>query len=80
MKSLNGSPIHPEPQKKTIVNKKHLLKYLVMFVVVATATMIIPTCGVLKSQAIFVGLLAASTLSVLDMVYPNKVLINEFHA
>lgn len=80
MKNLNGAPLRPETPKKSIINKKHLLKYVVMFVVVTLSTLIIPTCGVLKSQAVFVGLLASSTLAILDMVYPNKVLINEFHA
>ena len=80
MKNLNGAPLKPESQKQSVINKKHLLKYLVMFVVVTVSTLIIPTCGVLQSQAVFVGLLASSTLAILDMIYPNKVLINEFHA
>jgi len=61
------------------INKENLLKYLIMFVVVTGATLVIPTCGVLKSQAVMVGLLAATTFAVIDMNYPNHVFINEFH-
>jgi hypothetical protein len=61
------------------LNKEHLLKYLIMFVVVSGATLVIPTCGVLKSQAVMVGLLAATTFAIIDMNYPNHVYINEFH-
>jgi len=61
------------------LNKENLLKYLIMFVVVTVATLVIPTCGVLKSQAVMVGLLASTTFAVIDMNYPNHVFINEFH-
>jgi len=62
------------------LNKEKLLKYLIMFVVVTVATLVIPTCGVLRSQAVIVGILAATTFAVIDMVYPHNVYINEFHA
>tara|TARA_B100000035_G_C20978494_1_gene544311 strand:+ start:646 stop:882 length:237 start_codon:yes stop_codon:yes gene_type:complete len=65
--------------KSTILNKDNLLKYLVLFSVVSMATLIIPTCGVLKSHAIAVGLVAASTFAIIDMVYPNKIYINGYH-
>ena len=61
------------------LNKENLLKYLIMFVVVSIATLVIPTCGVLRSHAIMVGLLASTTFSIIDMTYPNNVYINEFH-
>ena len=61
------------------LNKENLLKYLILFVVVSGATLVIPTCGVLRSQAIVVGLLASTTFAIIDMVYPNYVYINEFH-
>mgnify|MGYP001353245996 CR=1 FL=1 len=61
------------------LNKENLLKYLLLFVVVSGATLVIPTCGVLRSQAIVVGLLASTTFAIIDMVYPNYVYINEFH-
>ena len=67
-------------QKRTIrLNKDNLLKYLIMFAVVSTATLIIPTCGVLRSQAVMVGLLASSTFAIIDMSFPNNVYINQFH-
>ena len=61
------------------LNKENLLKYLIMFVVVTVATLVIPTCGVLKSQAVMVGLLASTTFAVIDMNYPKHVFINGFH-
>jgi hypothetical protein len=61
------------------INKDNLFKYLIMFVVVSTATLVIPTCGVLRSQAVMVGLLASTTFAVIDMMFPNHVYINEFH-
>ena len=55
-------------------NKTHLIKYVVMFIVVTMATRIIPTCGVLQKQAIYVGLIASSTLVLLDICFPRILL------
>ena len=79
MKDLQNAFIDTPNEQKTHINKEHLLKYLIMFVVVSGATLVIPTCGVLKSQAIMVGLLASTTFAIIDMTYPNHVFINEFH-
>jgi hypothetical protein len=64
---------------KSSFNRKNLVKYIILFSVVTLATLIIPSCGVLKSQAVSVGLLAGSTFAIIDMIYPNKVYINGFH-
>ena len=53
------------------IQTDHLLKYLILFAVITTSTFYIPTCGVLKKHAIYVGLLGASTFALLDMCYPN---------
>jgi len=74
------SPIEKHAGNKMRINKGNLLKYLLMFVVVTVATLVIPTCGVLRSHAVMVGLLASTTFVVIDMNYPNNVYINEFHA
>ena len=66
-------------EKTQVLNKENLLKYVVLFTVVTLATLLIPTCGVLKSQAVSVGLVAATTFATIDMVYPHKVYINGFH-
>ena len=55
------------------LNTENLIKYLIMFSVITIATLIIPTCGVLKQHAIFVGLIASTTYSILDMCYPNYI-------
>ena len=82
MKDLQNAFVDiPKEENKSRfnLNKEHLLKYLIMFVVVSGSTLVIPTCGVLKSQAVMVGLLGATTFAIIDMVYPNHVYINEFH-
>ena len=55
-------------------NNQNIIRYIVMLVVVTVATKIIPTCGVLQSHAVYVGLIASSTLALLDMCYPNYVI------
>ena len=55
-------------------NLQNIIRYLIMFVVVTASTKVIPTCGVLKEHAIYVGLIGSSTLALLDMCYPNYVI------
>ena len=54
-------------------NQTNLLKYVIMFLVVTTATKVIPTCGVLRKQAVYVGLVASSTFALIDICYPQVV-------
>jgi hypothetical protein len=54
-------------------NQANILKYVIMFIVVTTATKVIPTCGVLQKQAIYVGLIASSTFALIDVCYPQVV-------
>ena len=51
-----------------------LVKYLLMFFVVYFSTKLIPTCGVLKEHAIYVGLIASTTFALLDTCYPSIVI------
>ena len=55
-------------------NLQNIIRYLIMFVVITASTKVIPTCGVLKEHAIYVGLIGSSTLALLDMCYPNYVI------
>jgi exosortase/archaeosortase len=59
------------------LNSQNIIRYLVMFIIVTVSTKIIPTCGVLQNHAIYVGLISATTLALLDMCYPNYVRINK---
>ena len=52
-------------------NLNNLLKYLIMFTVTTLSTRIIPTCGVLKQQAVYVGLISASTFALIDICSPH---------
>ena len=59
------------------LNQKNLIKYLIMFLVVTTATKVIPTCGVLQEHAVYVGLIAGSTFALIDICSPNIILQKE---
>ena len=59
------------------LNQKNLIKYLIMFLVVTTATKVIPTCGVLQEHAVYVGLIAGSTFALIDICLPNIILQKE---
>ena len=56
---------------------KNLIKYFIMFLVTSTATMIIPTCGVLKQHAVYVGLISASTFALIDICSPQIIVDRE---
>ena len=56
---------------------KNLIKYFIMFLVTSTASMIIPTCGVLKEHAIYVGLISASTFALIDICSPQIIVEKE---
>lgn len=60
------------------LNQENLIKYLIMLVVITISTLIIPTCGVLKQHAIFVGLIASTTYAILDMCYPNYIITDQY--
>jgi len=55
----------------------NLMKYLIMFLVTSIATKIIPTCGVLKEHAIYVGLISASTFALIDICSPTIIVEKE---
>jgi hypothetical protein len=57
--------------------EKNLMKYLIMFLVTSIATMIIPTCGVLKEHAVYVGLISASTFALIDICSPTIIIEKE---
>lgn len=62
----------------TKINQENLVKYLIMLAVVSISTLIIPTCGVLKQHAIFVGLISSTTYAILDICYPNYVVKDKY--
>ena len=59
------------------LNTENIIKYLIMFAVVSYSTNIIPTCGVLQEHAMYVGLIAASTFALIDICYPNYVVVDK---
>jgi len=58
-----------------MIDKKKLLKYLVLLLVVSASTFYIPGCSIINKHALYVGLLAASTFAILDQCLPNQVII-----
>tara|TARA_B100001093_G_C26658325_1_gene940654 strand:- start:484 stop:636 length:153 start_codon:yes stop_codon:yes gene_type:complete len=48
-----------------------------MFIVVSTATKVIPTCGVLKEHAVYVGLISSSTFALIDICSPHVIVEKE---
>ena len=59
------------------LNYQNIIRYIVLFIVVTISTKIIPTCGVLQNHAIYVGLIASTTMALLDMCYPNYVRVED---
>jgi len=60
-----------------MINSTNLIKYFIMFIVVSTATKVIPTCGVLKEHALYVGLIASSTFALIDICSPHVIIKKE---
>ena len=58
-----------------MINFNNMLKYIILFSVVAGSTFYIPNCNIINEHAIYVGLLAATTYVLLDRIFPNIVLI-----
>jgi len=59
-----------------MININNFKKYIILFTVISISTFVIPTCGVLKSHAIYVGLIGASTFALIDICFPNIILVN----
>ena len=60
-----------------MIQINNLIKYLVLFLVTSIATKVIPTCGVLKEHAVYVGLISASTFALIDICSPNIIIEKE---
>jgi len=59
------------------VNFRNAMKYLLLFIAVTSATLVIPSCGVLRRHAVYVGLIGATTFAIIDMSFPNYVNLNK---
>ena len=60
-----------------MINFNNMLKYIILFSVVAGSTFYIPNCNIINEHAVYVGLLAATTYVLLDRIFPNIVLIED---
>ena len=55
----------------------NVLKYFIMLFVVTTSTYFIPNCSIMNEHAIYIGLLAATTLILLDRSLPFIIVYQE---
>lgn len=60
-----------------IININNLVKYVILFCVVAGSTFYIPNCNIINEHAVYIGLLAATTFAILDRMFPD--IVNECH-
>lgn len=59
------------------INQKNMVKYVILFSVVALSTFYIPNCSIINEHAIYIGLLAATTFALLDRYLPHVVVRKE---
>ena len=59
------------------INFRNVMKYLILFIAVTSATLVIPSCGVLRRHAVYVGLIGSTTFAIIDMSFPNYVNLNK---
>jgi hypothetical protein len=58
------------------LNMNNLVKYVILFCVVAGSTFYIPNCNIINEHAVYIGLLAATTFAILDRFFPNVIMEN----
>ena len=75
LSELNAELNDDNQLMKTIpkINYRNAIKYLIQFIAVTLATLVIPSCGVLRRHAVYVGLIGATTFAIVDMSFPNYV-------
>ena len=59
------------------MNQTRLFKYAIMLIIVTLSTRYIPTCDVLQSQAIYVGLIASTTYAMIDTCMPHIIILDK---
>ena len=57
------------------LNMNNLVKYVILFCVVAGSTFYIPNCSIMNQHAGYIGLLAATTFVLLDRYIPHTIVI-----
>ena len=58
-------------------NISNPLKYLIMLIIVTASTYFIPNCTIMNEHAIYIGLLAATPLILLDRTMPYIIIYKE---
>jgi len=61
------------------INFNNLIKYFIMFSIVSFSTFFIPNCSIMNQHAVYIGLLAGTTLILLDKYYPSVNINKEDH-
>ena len=52
------------------INKKHIMKYLLQFIIVSLSAYCLSPCNLKISFAVIIGLLSASVFAIIDTFYP----------
>ena len=52
------------------INKKHVMKYLIQFIIVSLSAYCLSPCNLKVSFAVIIGLLSASIFAIIDTFYP----------
>ena len=60
-----------------MIDRKRLVKYLTLLLVVSSSTFFIPNCSIINEHAFYIGLLAASTFANLDECMPQLNIVNK---
>ena len=58
-------------------NISNPLKHFIMLIIVTASTYFIPNCTIMNEHAIYIGLLAATTLILLDRTMPYIIIYKE---
>ena len=61
------------------INLNNLIKYFIMFSIVTFSTFFIPNCSIMNQHAVYIGLLAGTTLILFDFYYPSVNINKEDH-
>ena len=54
-----------------MLNRINLIKYVIMLIIVAIETKIIPRCGILQKHAVYVGLIANKITKIYGILNAN---------
>ena len=58
-------------------NAQNVLKYFLMLSIVSISTFYIPNCSIMNEHALYIGLLGATTIVLLDRYMPHIIIVDD---